>query len=411
MAGGTAMFTLLSGAGRMAGMDATQLEKVRSGRGFFAALDQSGGSTPKALAEYGIDESRYTSEEEMFDLVHAMRTRVITDPAFDGSRILAAILFEQTMERDMRGVPTARYLWAEKQVVPFLKVDKGLAAEQSGVQLMKPIDTLDELLERANRHQIFGTKMRSVINDADTDGVAAIADQQFEYGARISAAGLVPILEPEVSIDSPRKDEAELLLRDALQSAHRGAARRRRRHAETDHPDPAGPLRRSRRRPAGRAGPRPVRRLQPRPGVRAAGQGPEHDREFLPGTARGTVRPADRRAVPRAAGRLGRADLRRLRGQGAGRRLRGSRPGPSRGRAFVAHGAVPSACACPPAVQGRSLSGLRTAQMCLIRPPATSNAYTATVTPSCWATRPGWPLTVRSRIVTLRCAWPAMSTR
>jgi fructose-bisphosphate aldolase class I len=202
----------------MAGMEATRLEKVRSGRGFFAALDQSGGSTPKALAEYGIDESRYASEEEMFDLVHAMRTRVITDPAFDGSRILGAILFEQTMERDMQGVPTARYLWTEKQVVPFLKVDKGLAAEQNGVQLMKPIDTLDELLERANRHQIFGTKMRSVINDADKAGVAAIADQQFEYAARISAAGLVPILEPEVSIGSPRKDKAETLLRDALQT-------------------------------------------------------------------------------------------------------------------------------------------------------------------------------------------------
>src|ERR1700722_9979993 len=190
----------------MAGMEATQLEKVRSGRGFFAALDQSGGSTPKALAEYGIDESQYASEEEMFDLVHVMRTRVITDPAFDGSRILAAILFEQTMDRDMLGVPTARYLWTDKQVVPFLKVDKGLAAEQNGVQLMKPIDTLDELLERANQHQMFGTKMRSVINDADKDGVTAIADQQFEYAARISAAGLVPIMEPEVSIGSPRKD-------------------------------------------------------------------------------------------------------------------------------------------------------------------------------------------------------------
>jgi fructose-bisphosphate aldolase class I len=190
-------------------MDAAQLEKIHSGHGFFAALDQSGGSTPKALAEYGIDESRYSSEKEMFDLVHVMRTRVITDPAFDGSRILATILFEQTMERDMQGVPTARYLWTEKQVVPFLKVDKGLAAEQNGVQLMKPIDTLDELLERANRHAIFGTKMRSVIHEADKDGVAAIASQQFEYGARISAAGLVPILEPEVSIDSPHKDEAE----------------------------------------------------------------------------------------------------------------------------------------------------------------------------------------------------------
>ena len=202
----------------MAGMDALQLAKVRSGRGFFAALDQSGGSTPKALAEYGIDESRFTSSDEMFDLVHQMRTRVITDAAFDGSRILGAILFEQTMERDMHDVPTAQYLWDQKQVVPFLKVDKGLAGEQSGVQLMKPIDTLDELLRSANRHKIFGTKMRSVINDADKDGVEAIVDQQFEYGAQISAAGLVPILEPEVSIHSPRKDEAEAMLQAALQA-------------------------------------------------------------------------------------------------------------------------------------------------------------------------------------------------
>ena len=177
-------------------MDDTQRERIRSGRGFFAALDQSGGSTPKALADYGIAESRYGSKEEMFDLVHQMRTRVMTSPGFDGSRVLGAILFEQTMGRDMQGVPTARYLWAEKQVVPFLKVDKGLAAEHNGVQLMKPIDTLGELLERANRHQIFGTKMRSVINDANKDGVAAIADQQFEYAARISAAGLVPSWSP-----------------------------------------------------------------------------------------------------------------------------------------------------------------------------------------------------------------------
>ena len=199
-------------------MDTNKLEKIRSGQGFFAALDQSGGSTPKALAHYGIDESRYGSEAEMFDLVHAMRTRVVTSPAFDGSRIIGAILFEQTMERDILGIPTAQYLWDDKRVVPFLKVDKGLADEQHGVQLMKPIDTLDGLLERANRHGVFGTKMRSVIKDADKDGVAAIVDQQFEYGEQISAAGLVPILEPEVSINSPHKDEAELLLRDALQA-------------------------------------------------------------------------------------------------------------------------------------------------------------------------------------------------
>ncbi|MDT5080330.1 MAG: fructose-bisphosphate aldolase, class [Mycobacterium sp.] len=199
-------------------MNTTQLEKVRAGQGFFAALDQSGGSTPKALAEYGIAESRYTSEEEMFDLVHAMRTRVVTSPAFDGSRVLAAILFEQTMKRSIQGVPAGTYLWDEKQVVPFLKVDKGLADETNGVQLMKPIDTLDELLEQGKRHRMFGTKMRSVIKDGDPDGVTAIVDQQFEYAARISAAGLVPIIEPEVSIASPHKDEAETLLRDLLQT-------------------------------------------------------------------------------------------------------------------------------------------------------------------------------------------------
>ena len=199
-------------------MNTTQREKVRSGQGFFAALDQSGGSTPKALADYGIDQSRYKSQDEMFDIVHAMRTRVITSPAFDGSRILGAILFEQTMERDVQDVPTAQYLWDEKRVVPFLKVDKGLADEEHGVRLMKPIDTLDYLLERANLHHIFGTKMRSVINGPDKDGIATIADQQFEYAMRISSAGLVPILEPEVSITSPHKDEAETLLRDALQA-------------------------------------------------------------------------------------------------------------------------------------------------------------------------------------------------
>ena len=193
-----------------------QSEKVRTGRGFFAALDQSGGSTPKALAEYGIERDRYSSDAEMFDLVHAMRTRVLTSPAFDGSRILAAILFEQTMEREVNGVPTARYLWDEKNVVPFLKVDKGLAAEQDGVQLMKPIDTLDDLLERAQRHQIFGTKMRSVINDAAEAGITAIVDQQFDYAGRIMAAGLVPIIEPEVSIHSPHKEQAEMLLHDAI---------------------------------------------------------------------------------------------------------------------------------------------------------------------------------------------------
>jgi fructose-bisphosphate aldolase class I len=197
-------------------VDTAQSEKVRTGRGFFAALDQSGGSTPKALAEYGIGQDSYKSEDEMFDLVHAMRTRVLTNPAFDGTRVLAAILFEQTMDRTVEGVSTAKYLWSVKNVVPFLKVDKGLAAEQDGVQLMKPIDTLDELLERAKRNEIFGTKMRSVINDASEAGVEAIVYQQFDYAERIRAAGLVPILEPEVSINSPHKEYAETLLCDAI---------------------------------------------------------------------------------------------------------------------------------------------------------------------------------------------------
>ena len=197
-------------------MNDSQLEKVKAAPGFFAALDQSGGSTPQALAHYGVARDRYRSESEMFDLVHAMRTRVVTSPAFDGSRVLAAILFEQTMERDVDGMPTARYLWERKNVVPFLKVDKGLAAEQDSVRLMKPIDTLDELLVRARQHRIFGTKMRSVISDADHAGIAAIVDQQFDYADRIRAAGLVPIIEPEVSITSPHKEQAESLLLDAI---------------------------------------------------------------------------------------------------------------------------------------------------------------------------------------------------
>jgi fructose-bisphosphate aldolase class I len=199
-------------------MNEEQAERIRSGRGFFAALDQSGGSTPKALAEYGVPKDAYSSDEEMFDLVHEMRTRVIASPVFDGSRVLAAILFEQTMEREVQGLPTAEYLWERKQVVPFLKVDLGLAEKADDAQLMKPIATLDSLLERANHHGVFGTKMRSVIADANRVGVEAVVGQQFEYAAQIAAAGLVPILEPEVSIDSPHKEEAEGLLHEQLTS-------------------------------------------------------------------------------------------------------------------------------------------------------------------------------------------------
>lgn len=199
-------------------MNTDQYDRIRSRRGFFAALDQSGGSTPKALAEYGISQARYSCDQEMFDLVHAMRTRIVTSAAFDGSRILGSILFEQTMDRTVQGVPTAEYLWRYKQVVPFLKVDSGLDEARDGVQLMKPIDGLDQLVLRAKEHGIFGTKMRSVILHADKTGVAAVVDQQVDYAMRIAAAGLIPILEPEVSIGSADKQQAEALLRDALQT-------------------------------------------------------------------------------------------------------------------------------------------------------------------------------------------------
>lgn len=194
-------------------MDAKQLTKIKSGKGFVAALDQSGGSTPKALKLYGIEESEYNSEAEMFDLIHAMRSRIISSPAFNGDRILAAILFEMTMEREIEGAPAATYLWEKKQIVPFLKVDKGLANEENGVQIMKPMPELDTLLKRANEKGIFGTKMRSVIKLANPEGVKAVVAQQFEIARQIIAAGLAPIIEPEVDINSPQKAQAEELLK------------------------------------------------------------------------------------------------------------------------------------------------------------------------------------------------------
>jgi fructose-bisphosphate aldolase class I len=190
-----------------------QKAKFRTQDGFIAALDQSGGSTPKALRLYGIPESAYSNDTEMMDLIHAMRTRIITSPAFNGDRILAAILFEATMDRDVEGQPTASYLWDVKKVVPILKVDKGLAEEANGVQLMKPMPGLDALLAKAKSKGIFGTKMRSVIKQADPAGIKAIVDQQFEVGRQIIAAGLVPIIEPEVDIKCPDKAKAEALLK------------------------------------------------------------------------------------------------------------------------------------------------------------------------------------------------------
>jgi fructose-bisphosphate aldolase, class I len=190
-----------------------QQRKIRTQPGFLAALDQSGGSTPKALIAYGIKENSWSNEGQMFDLVHQMRSRVILSPSFNGDRILAAILFEGTMDRDVQGIPTADYLWNVKRIVPILKVDKGLVAEADGVQLLKPMPDLAALLKRANAKNIFGTKMRSFIKQANAAGVKAIVRQQFEVAAQIIAAGLVPIIEPEVDIHCPDKSGAEALLK------------------------------------------------------------------------------------------------------------------------------------------------------------------------------------------------------
>ena len=193
-----------------------QFEKIKSQTGFIAALDQSGGSTPKALANYGLGEDAYANDDEMYEVVHQMRTRIITSPGFNGDRILGAILFENTMDRDIEGRSTPDYLWEVKNVVPFLKVDKGLDEENNGAQIMKPMPGLDELLARACNKRIFGTKMRSVIKAANIDGINAVVDQQFDIGVKIIEAGLVPIIEPEVDIHSPEKAEIEPLLKKAL---------------------------------------------------------------------------------------------------------------------------------------------------------------------------------------------------
>ncbi len=197
-------------------MNSTQLDRIKNGSGFIAALDQSGGSTPKALAIYGIKENEYKNDEEMFNLVHEMRTRIIKSPSFTSEHILGAILFENTMERTVDGELTADYLWNKKGIVPFLKVDKGLANLTAGVQLMKPIPSLDDLLKRAVKRNIFGTKMRSVIKQADPEGIKEIAAQQFELGKQIIDAGLLPIIEPEVDIYSEDKAESEKILKDEI---------------------------------------------------------------------------------------------------------------------------------------------------------------------------------------------------
>lgn len=197
-------------------MNQEQMDFVKNGKGFIAALDQSGGSTPKALALYGVSEDQYSSEEEMYDLIHEMRTRVMTAPSFNSDSIVGAILFEQTMDRKVEGQYTPDYLWEKKGVAPFLKVDKGLADEENGVQVMKPMPNLDDLLKRANERNIFGTKMRSVIKEANADGIKKVVEQQFEVGKQILAAGLVPILEPEVDINSKDKEQSEKILKEEM---------------------------------------------------------------------------------------------------------------------------------------------------------------------------------------------------
>ena len=197
-------------------MNQEQLARMRDGKGFIAALDQSGGSTPKALKLYGIEESEYSGDAQMFDLIHAMRSRMITSPAFSGERVLGAILFEGTMDRDIEGMGSAQFLWEKKKVIPFLKVDKGLADEVNGAQVMKPMPELDQLLSKAVAKGIFGTKMRSVIKLADRKGIEAVVAQQFQMGRQILKAGLVPIIEPEVDIHSPNKAEAEVILKECL---------------------------------------------------------------------------------------------------------------------------------------------------------------------------------------------------
>jgi fructose-bisphosphate aldolase class I len=197
-------------------MNNEMFQQMKSGKGFIAALDQSGGSTPKALALYGVTESAYSNEAEMFDRMHEMRSRLIKSPVFNGDRVIGAILFEMTMERTIDGLGSAEYLWSKKRVVPFLKVDNGLVDEANDVQLMKPIPELGARIVAANKHGVFGTKMRSVINMANTTGIDAVVKQQFEIGKEIIAGGLVPIIEPEVSIKSPQKAEAEQILKKSL---------------------------------------------------------------------------------------------------------------------------------------------------------------------------------------------------
>ncbi len=282
-------------------MNEDQYKQAKSGAGFIAALDQSGGSTPKALKLYGIEENAYSGDEEMFDLVHEMRTRIITSPAFDGDRIMGAILFEMTMDREIEGRPTADYLWNVKHVVPFLKVDKGLADEQDGAQVMKPIPGLDELLARARDNGVFGTKMRSVIK-LPGGGLDAVVEQQFEIGRQILGAGLVPIIEPEVDIHSPQKAEAEEQLRAALLDGVNGLADYQAVMLKLTLPDTDNLYSELVEPPQGGSRGGAVGRLQPRRCVREARAQHGCHRQLLACADRGADSAAERSGVQRDFG-------------------------------------------------------------------------------------------------------------
>ena len=290
-------------------MNTRMAKQAATKDGFIAALDQSGGSTPKALSLYGIKEGSWSSEEEMYELVHAMRARIIKSPAFTGDKVMGAILFERTMDSEIDGVPTAQYLWEKRGVVPFLKVDKGLADPENGVRLMKPMPKLDALLERAVAKGIFGTKMRSVIDAANPAGIAAVVAQQFEIGKQILAHGLMPIIEPEVTISIPDKAKAEDILLAEITKQLNALPGRQAGHAEAHSPDEAEPLPPARRASARDAGGGAVGRLFPRRGERKAC--PEHgrDRQLLASADGGPVGAAERQGVQRCAGRCDREHI------------------------------------------------------------------------------------------------------
>ena len=290
-------------------MNPQQYEKVKSAKGFIAALDQSGGSTPKALSLYGIKPDAYSGDQQMFDLIHAMRTRIITSPAFNGDRILGAILFEQTMDREIEGRGTADYLWSVKQVVPFLKVDKGLADEANGAQMMKAMPDLDALLARAKGKGVFGTKMRSVVKRADAKGIEDVVAQQFAIGQQILATGLMPIIEPEVDIHATDKQGAERLLKAAILEAPRYPGTAAAGDAEAHDSIRRRFLRGSRQASEGAARGRALGRLLARRGEHAACAQPWRDRELFAGVDRRPHRAAERPGIQQGAGRGDRQHL------------------------------------------------------------------------------------------------------